>query len=132
ITTDTISGSVIDWYIKVKEQWYIWPELSFRLADRNFNVWWTEQNRDIRRANLGVTFKHRNFRGNMEQLGVTAQIGYTQRFGIDYFRPYIDKQQKHGIGFSFFVAQNEEKYYITDSNKLLFVKTQGNYVIREL
>src|SRR5690606_3278482 len=53
ITIDTVSESVVDWNIKVKEQWYIWPELSFKLADRNFNVWWKEQNHDIRRANLG-------------------------------------------------------------------------------
>lgn len=131
ITTDTISESVIDWKIQVKEQWYIWPELSFKLADRNFNVWWTEQNRDIRRANLGVTLKHRNFRGNLEQLGVTAQIGYTQRFGIDYFRPYVDKKQQHGFGASFFVSKNEETFYITDSNKLRFIRTQGNYIIRQ-
>lgn len=131
IVMDTVNASVIDWYIKIKEQWYIWPELSFKLADRNFNVWWNEQNRDIRRANLGVTFKHRNFRGNMEQLGVTAQIGYTQRFGIDYFKPYIDKQQRHGLGASFFISKNEETWYITDSNKLRFVKTRGNYIIRQ-
>ncbi len=130
IETDTVAPDMVDWHIKLKEQWYIWPELSFKLADRNFNVWWTEQNRDIRRANLGVTLKHRNFRGNMEQLGVTAQVGYTQRFGIDYYKPYIDREQKHGIGASFFAEKNEETFYITDSNKLRFVKTQGSYVIR--
>lgn len=131
IVVDTVSESAVDWNIKLREQWYIWPELSFRLADRNFNVWWKEQNHDIRRANVGVTFKHRNFRGNMEQLGATAQIGYTQRFGIDYFRPYIDRKQRHGLGVAFFFAKNEETFYITDSNKLRFIKTQGSYIIRQ-
>ena len=62
VTFERISDSTIDWNIKLKEQWYIIPELAFKLADRNFNVWWTEQNRDIRRANIGVNVKHRNFR----------------------------------------------------------------------
>lgn len=131
ITIDTLSNSEVDFNVKVREQWYIWPEISFKLSDRNFNVWWKEQNHDIRRTNLGVTFKHRNFRGNMEQFGATAQIGYTQRFGLDYFRPYIDKKQRHGIGFSFFMGKNEETFYITDSNKLKFVKTHGSYIIRQ-
>ncbi|MEZ5018024.1 MAG: hypothetical protein R2800_13280 [Flavipsychrobacter sp.] len=131
IRVDTVDTYTVDWTIIVKEQWYIIPEFTFKLADRNFNVWWEEQNHDIRRANIGVTLKDRNFRGNLEQLSITAQIGYTQRFGIDYFRPYVDKQQKHGFGFSFFLAQNEEKYYTTDSNKWLFARTPGTYVIKE-
>lgn len=130
VETDTVSSDTIDWHIRVKELWYIWPEVSFKLADRNFNVWWKEQNRDIRRANLGVTLKHRNFRGNLEQLGVTAQVGYTQRFGIEYYKPYIDRKQKHGIGASVSASKNEETFYITDSNKLRFVRTRGSYVIR--
>lgn len=129
---DTLAPSVAEWHIYVKEQWFIIPEFNFQLADRNFNVWWVEQNHDIRRANIGVSLKHRNFRGNLEQLSVTAQIGYTQKFGIEYYRPYIDKSQRHGIGVSAFVAQNEEKFYITDSNKYRFIRTPSNYVIRNI
>jgi outer membrane protein assembly factor BamA len=128
IITDTVSSNEVYWIMTVKEQWYIWPELSFKLADRNFNVWWVEQKRDPRRANIGVTLKDRNFRGNMEQLGATAQVGYTQKFGLDYYRPYVDKKQRHGIGASFFASKNEETWYITDSNKLLFVKVPGKYI----
>lgn len=129
--TQVVNDSTIDWVIKVREQWFIIPEFTLKLADRNFNVWWNEQNRDIRRANLGVMLKHRNFRGNMEQLSATVQIGYTQKFGLEYFKPYIDKNQQHGLGASFFFAQNEETFYTTDSNKLRFVKKPGKYIIRQ-
>ena len=129
--TQVVNDSTIDWVIKVREQWFIIPEFTLKLADRNFNVWWNEQNRDIRRANLGVMLKHRNFRGNMEQLSATVQIGYTQKFGLEYFKPYIDKNQQHGLGASFFFAQNEETFYTTDSNKLRFVKKPGTYIIRQ-
>lgn len=123
----TIPGTV-EWEIIVKEQWYIIPEFTFKLADRNFNVWWVEQNRDIRRANIGMTLKHRNFRGNLERVGATAQIGYTQKFGLEYERPYVDRNQKHGFGFKFFVSRNEEWYYTTDSNKWEFASTRGTYI----
>lgn len=131
IYMDTLSLSEVKWTIAVHEQWYIMPELTLKLADRNFNVWWDEQHHDIRRANLGVVLKHRNFRGNMESLSATVQIGYTQKFGMEYFKPYIDKNQQHGIGASFFVSKNEETYYTTDSNKLRFIKIPGKYIIRQ-
>ncbi|MCD6064805.1 MAG: BamA/TamA family outer membrane protein [Flavipsychrobacter sp.] len=125
-----VDDSTIDWHINVIEQWYIIPEIAFQLADRNFNVWWKEQDRDVRRANIGLTLKHRNFRGNLEQLSGTAQIGYTQKFGLEYFKPYVDKKQHHGLGASFFFSKNEEMFFNTDSNKLQFVRTPRNFVIR--
>lgn len=125
-----VDERTIDWHIKVSEQWYLIPEVAFQLADRNFNVWWKEQNRDIRRANIGLTLKHRNFRGNMEQLSGTAQIGYTQKFGLEYFKPYIDKKQQHGLGASFFISKNEEMFFNTNRNKLEFIKTPREFVIR--
>jgi len=131
IDTLRISPHEMAWHVRVKERWYIWPEFSFALADRNFNVWWKEQHRDIRRANIGVTVKDRNFRGNKEELGVTAQVGYTQQFSLNYFRPYVDRRQRHGFGMSASVRQNQETFFRTDSNKLQFARSQTHYVIRQ-
>lgn len=77
-----VSGDTVDWVATVKERWYLIPKPVFQLADRNFNVWWREQNRDPRRANFGLTLTDVNFRGNLERLSATAQIGYTQRFAL--------------------------------------------------
>ncbi|OSZ82762.1 hypothetical protein CAP35_05725 [Chitinophagaceae bacterium IBVUCB1] len=130
VSAVTVNDSMIDWLVKVREQWYILPEVTIKLADRNINTWIKEQGGDIRRANLGVAFKHRNFRGNLEELSATVQIGYTQKFGIEYFRPYIDKRQQHGLGASFFFSQNEETFFNTNRNKWQFVKKPGLYIIR--
>lgn len=119
-----------DLHIHVKERWYIWPEVSFALADRNFNVWWKEQNRDLHRANIRLAVSDVNFRGNLERLKATVQVGYTQKFGLDYERPYIDRKQQHGIGVSFEAAQNQEIYITTDSNKLKFARNEHRYIIR--
>lgn len=128
VHSDSVAPGIVDWNILVREQWYIIPEVTFKLADRNFNVWWVEQNRDIRRANIGLTLKNRNFRGNLEQVGIVAQVGYTQRFGLEYSRPYVDKAQKHGFGAKVFTSRNEEWFIATDSNKLKFARTPGSYV----
>lgn len=123
-----VTPGIVNWEILVREQWYIMPEFNFQLADRNFNVWWVEQNRDIRRANIGLSLKHRNFRGNLENAAIIAQIGYTQKFGLEYNRPYFDKAQKHGFGVKVFTSRNEEWYYKTDSNKWEFARTPGSYI----
>lgn len=131
INTIHVSKDTVDWNISVVEQWYIIPEFTFKLADRNFNVWWVEQNRDFKRVNVGMTLRHKNFRGNLEQVNVTAQLGYTQRFGLEYYRPYIDKKQKHGLGASIFFARNGEKFYTTDSNKWEFARTRDKFILNE-
>lgn len=125
---EVMGDSVLVWNIAVKERWYIIPEPTFQLADRNFNVWWTEQNRDLRRTIIGVTLRDKNFRGNMENLALTAQLGYTQKLYLEYTKPYIDKEKKHGFGVGFGFAESEETFYNTDSNKLQFIKTKGNYI----
>lgn len=128
VHADTVQKGIMDLKISVREQWYILPEVTFRLADRNFNVWWVEQNRDIRRANIGLSLKNRNFRGNLENAGIIAQVGYTQKFGLEYSRPYVDKAQMHGFGVKVFTSRNEEWYVGTDSNKWVFTKTPGKYI----
>jgi len=130
ITVDTLSGSTIAWNINVKERWFIIPEPTFQLADRNFNVWWNEQNRDIRRAIIGVTIRHKNFRGKLENLIATVQIGYTRKLGLEYIKPYLDKKQKHGLGFAFAVSESQETFFVTDSNKLRFIRTKDQYILR--
>ncbi|RYZ55384.1 MAG: hypothetical protein EOP49_02925 [Sphingobacteriales bacterium] len=128
---DTVALDTIAFNIAVRERWFIIPEISLQLADRNFNVWWTEQNRDIRRTIIGATIRHKNFRGNLENLSITAQVGYSQRFYLDYQKPYIDRKQKHGLGFSIGTSQNQETFYVTDSNKLRFIKTTDRFVISQ-
>jgi outer membrane protein assembly factor BamA len=126
---DSVSNTAVIWRIAVKERWYIMPEISLKLADRNLNVWWYEQNHDIKRAIIGVALSHLNFRGNHEKLSLYTQVGYSQKFGINYQRPFIDKKQKHGIGVSVYDSRNRETFYRTDSNKLEFASSTNRDVL---
>lgn len=131
IDIDTISAHSIVLQVRVKERWYIIPEFSFDVVDRNFNVWWTEKNHDIRRSIIGVTLKHQNLLGNREQLGVTAQIGYRQEFGVNYIVPYLDKNKKHGLGVEAEISESKEIFYATDSNKLKQIRIIGMPMLRQ-
>jgi len=127
---NVLCGDTVQMQISVIDRFPIFPEFNVEFADRNFNVWWSEQHRDLRRINLGLTLNHNNFRGNREVIGVTGQAGYTQEVGLSYSRPFVDKQQKHGFGLSVFGLQNREIAYKTNWNKLLFYRDENNFVQR--
>lgn len=123
------NGDEIDWYIKVKEQWYIIPSVTLEFADRNINTWWAKQNHDLRRLTGGVTVTDKNFRGNLETLAFSVQAGYTQKLGISYMRPYTNADQTRGIGFWTSIAQSRQTYYATDSDKLVYAGIYTGLVI---
>lgn len=132
VEADTLSVAgkkVVSFY--VDERFPIFPKPDLEFADRNFNVWWAEQGRKLNRLNLGLGILHQNVRGRREQLGVEAQIGYTQKFSISYNVPFLDKGKKHGIGASFAVLNNMEIGYMTDNNKLLFKRFDEGSAFRQ-
>lgn len=119
-----LSPTVVDEIVQVKERWYIMPAITLQLADRNFNVWFVEQHHNINRINLGLAAVDKNFRGDLETLSGSVQLGYTQKLSLSYLKPYIDKDQKSGLGFGLDMTRSQQTYYATDSNKLQFI---GNY-----
>lgn len=124
IVPNTAGDSII-WHIRVKERWYIIPTGILQFADRNINTWWTDQHHDINRVSAGLTITDKNFRGNLEALSVTLQAGYTQKLGLSYIIPYVNKSRTHGIGIVGSLARSTQTYYATLGNKLQFV---GGYV----
>ncbi|MGK7391010.1 MAG: BamA/TamA family outer membrane protein [Candidatus Cyclobacteriaceae bacterium M2_1C_046] len=102
--------------VEVTERWYIFPVPIFTLIDRNFNVWWENQNRDLSRVNYGLKLYQRNFRGRNERLKLTMQLGYTRRFGISYTIPYLDESQKHGLIIDADFSENKNIAYKTEGH----------------
>lgn len=130
VIPDTINAQHVNFLVSVKERWQLLPEVTFQFADRNFNVWWTEQNRDIARSVIGLSLTHQNFRGNREQLGVATKFGYGRELSVNYFKPFIDKKQQVGIGFEAGIYDNKELFYTTDSNKWKFIHHEEKPMIR--
>lgn len=112
--------------ISVTERWYVFPMIILELADRNFNEWWHDHDRDLGRINYGFKLVHKNFRGRREEIRTTAQFGFTKRFELGYFIPYLDRARKHGIGFDIGYAQNKTLAYQTDAHKLTFLSSENS------
>ena len=52
-----VKPNVVDVIVRVSERWYLFPSPIFELADRNFNDWWVNHNRDLSR----IQYCHRIF-----------------------------------------------------------------------
>ena len=126
--TEHTSAQCIDIYVQVKEQWLLIPQADIQLADRNINVWWTEQQHDLSRVNVGLYVQQKNLSGNLDNLSLTAHLGYTQQFTAAYNRPYIDKKQKQGIAVSIGYSRSKELAYTTFDNKLQFVHHDNDFL----
>ena len=124
INVISLSEHVVDIVVQVSERWYIFPIPIFQLADRNFNEWWVNQNRDLSRVNYGMKFYHRNFRGRGERLKLTAQLGFTKVLGLSYSVPYVDRAQRNGFIYSASYSESKDVGYKTFDHRQLFLDSE--------
>jgi hypothetical protein len=129
VSSDLIDSASVKIKIQLKERWYFFPLPYFRWVDRNFNQWWTEQNRSLDRVNYGINLRQANATGNNDKLTVGYITGYTQQAIVRYQLPFIDKQLKYGMGLSWAQFNQKEINYKTVGNKQVFLNTDE--VIRE-
>jgi len=115
--------------IVLQENWYIYPNIIFELADRNFNVWWNEQNKSLDRVNYGFRLNHINLTGQRDRLKLVTQFGYTKKFELEYSYPYLNDAQTLGIASNVVYSENREIGYITEANKTLFHQEEDERVL---
>ncbi len=120
----------VDIQVEVTERWYIFPLPVFDIADRNFNEWWLT--RDFRRTIYGANVLKDNFRGRNETLRFQFIWGYSQKFGIFYTIPYLNRKQNIGMTFSVLGTRNHEIAYNTIGNKLVFYKDPEHFMRKDL
>lgn len=106
--------------IEVQESWYFFPLPQFELADRNFNVWWTRHQRDIRRTNIGLWLYWRNISGYNDLFKAIVQFGYTRKFELDYTLPPLGRRRKLGFNLNALYSDNKEIAYATQAHQLVF------------
>jgi outer membrane protein assembly factor BamA len=109
--------------VTVKERWYLLVLPVLFLSDRNFNEWWYERGRDLRRLTYGIQGKHFNLTGKADQLALKAYGGFIPYFEASYSRPYIDKKQRMGISTGIFYSTQRTMAFRTQRDKLKFLNT---------
>lgn len=122
-------GKDVILHITVTERWYLWPMPVFEIADRNFNEW--IQKKDLSRVNIGMFLRQDNFRGMDETVKVQFLFGYTQRLGLYYDVPYINRKQNLGFQTGISVSRNREVMYQVEGNKLKFYNETDEFVRKD-
>ncbi|MEM8583456.1 MAG: BamA/TamA family outer membrane protein [Bacteroidota bacterium] len=123
-------GNRVTFELHIEETWYIYPVPVFELADRNFNVWWSEQGRSLDRVNFGLKFTHYNFSGRRDRLKLNFQYGYTREYSVGYRLPYLGKKQNLGLDVNWSFNRRREQNYATSNNTQLFYQDRDQFVYR--
>lgn len=110
--------------VVVKERWFLLIVPVFYLADRNFNEWWYDRGRDLRRVTYGIQMQHINLTGNADELTVKAYGGFIPYAELAYNRPYVDKRKRMGVGGKFFYSTQRSMPFRTWNDKLDFITTE--------
>ncbi|MEQ9218783.1 MAG: BamA/TamA family outer membrane protein [Cyclobacteriaceae bacterium] len=118
-----LDSTSIDLLVKVDERWYFYPSLLFKLSDRNFNDWWVNRNRDLRRVNYGFKLFQYNFRGRNELLRLVAQFGFETQVELNYRLPYIEPSQRHGLTFDVGYSERKNIAYQTEDHLPIFTRS---------
>lgn len=113
-------GNRLALHFRFVEMWYLYPIPLFELADRNFNVWWSEFDRSLKRVNYGISWTHLNLSGHADVLKINLNFGYSNRYEIVYERPWLNRRQTLGFRVATGFSRNHELAYTTDGNKQLF------------
>lgn len=114
------NGSGLAIRFQLVEMWYLYPIPLFELADRNFNVWWSEFNRSLQRVNYGISATHINLTGQADALKLNLNFGYSNRYEIVYERPWLNRRQTLGFRIATGFSRTHEVAYRTEGNKQLF------------
>ena len=113
-----------DLHVVVKERWYLIALPVFQLADRNFNEWWYDRNRDLSRIIYGVYVSYGNVTGRADKLRLLAEFGFIPKFEISYSLPYIDKAQKMGITVGTSYGINKTMAFRSWTDKLDYLSSE--------
>lgn len=122
---DPADSTQIDIQVVVRERLYFVVLPVFELADRNFNEWWYERHRDLKRTTYGLFMSYRNLTGRADRLILSAEFGFVPKYEISYSVPYIDKAMKTGITTGMSFATNKTLAYRTWKDKLDYFNSEN-------
>lgn len=112
--------------INLQERWYIWPYPVLEHADRNFSSYLNNQ--QWSRFDYGIFVLINNFRGRKEILKLKSIFGFNNNYSAMYYKPYIDKNQKIGLGFEINYVRNKEVSFQISNNELEYLRVDNKYL----
>jgi len=120
-----IDNTNVEIDIDVQERWYIWPYPVLEHADRNFSSFLNNQ--EWSRIDYGLFVLVNNFRGRKEILKIKSIFGFNKSYSLSYYKPYLNKKQKIGLGLEFNYIKNKEVAFKIMGDELQYLKLGNTY-----
>ena len=111
-----------DIVVVVVERRYLVPFGWISVADRNFNVWFFEKKRDLRRLNYQVGLNWNNFLGYRDFLRVSTDFGFGNKYEVKYSIPGVNLRKTVGFYVNALYSKNKEVWYATRRDSLRFFR----------
>ncbi|MBU6343150.1 MAG: hypothetical protein KGS48_16765, partial [Bacteroidetes bacterium] len=118
--------------IKMIETWFVLPIPVFELSDRNFNVWWKQFHRSLRRVNYGVDLSHNNLTGYGDRLKLRIGAGFNNVYDLNYRFPPLNKGQTLVLTTSLAYSRQHEVAYTTRNNIVQFRRDPNAWNITQI
>ena len=119
----------VDIRVEVVEAWYPYLIPVFELADRNFNVWFVEYERDFQRTNYGLHFYHFNISGRGDRFELLGQQGFTHKYETEYYAPFLSsKRKKTGLFVNLLYTNNRDLNFATANNQQVFYRDPDQFL----
>lgn len=128
VSLQSLQGHEVFVKIDVEERWYIYPIPYVRIVDDNFQQWWTERKRDLKRVNYGIKLNYNNVTGRGDELNLYLMNGFTKQASLRYEGLYLDKQLKWSANLSMAFGKKKEVNYMTVNNKQMSIRDSGQFI----
>ena len=84
--------------VQVEERWYLWPQVSLKLEDRNLSSWLHEK--DFNRITIGWGARIYNVFGLGHKVTASHYFGHEKGFRIGYYNIALNRERTSLLAFS--------------------------------
>jgi outer membrane protein assembly factor BamA len=114
--------------ISVEERWYIWPQVSLKLEDRNLSSWLKERDGD--RITVGWGARIYNVFGIRHKITASHYFGYEKGGRVGYTGIALDRERTQMLGFNAAALYNRTINAVSADNRVVYVKDTDGFIDR--
>lgn len=114
--------------IQVEERWYLWPQVSLKLEDRNLSTWLHERN--FNRITIGWGARIYNVFGMRHKITASHYFGFEKGFRLAYSNIALDKERTKMLGFTINGLFNKTIDVASEYDKVVYIKNPDHFLDR--
>lgn len=112
--------------VRVEERWYVWPQVSIKLEDRNLSSWLHEK--DFNRITVGWGLRIYNVFGMGHKVTASHYFGHEKGFRLGYYNIALDRQRTRLLGFSLSSLYNRTVNVMSANDKVVYMKDPNHFL----